>query len=177
VQSDPIHRGVIINSNLLCNKLQPPPNGVPPLPAQKADQTNRELIEGHTTECGVGCHDMYINPLGFAFEHYDAIGQWRTTDNGKPINSAAEYELDGKIVGFQDAVELSKLLANSPRLHQCYAANWVEYSLGRAPVVEEATPVSVLGKASVSGTSAKELLAKVTALDLFRARPEESQTK
>jgi hypothetical protein len=173
VQSDPIHRGVLINLNMLCVKLTAP-NSIPPLPEQRPDQTNRERVEAHTNACGKGCHDVRINPIGFAFEHYDAIGRWRDTDNGKPINSAATYVLDGQPVAFNDAVQLSQRLAESREVHQCYAANWLEYALGRKLVSSaESGTVKFIADASTSGASAKELLAKITTLDTFRARPVE----
>jgi hypothetical protein len=173
-QSDPIHRGVLINFNLLCIELNPPPNGVPPLPAQQPGQTNRQRIEAHTNTCGKGCHDVVINPIGFAFEHYDAIGAWRDQDNGQPIDAKATYLLDGQPVTYDGALELSALLAKSPTVHQCYASNWLEYALGRAPVAGEANAVKTVADASALGASATELLAKITALDAFRARPPEN---
>jgi hypothetical protein len=71
-------------------------------------------------------------------------------------------------------VELAKLLAESPTVHECYAANWLEYVLGR-PVVKDAESVALkqIGQASLSGMPVKELLAKITVLDSFRARPAE----
>jgi hypothetical protein len=171
-QSDPIHRGVLINLNLLCVELHPPPAMVPPLPAEQPGQTNRQRVQQHTEVCGKGCHDVFINPIGFAFEHYDAIGQWRDQDNGQPVDASAQYQLDGSSVSFDGAVALSKLLAKSPQVHQCYASNWMEYALGRKPVTEETVAVKTVADASMAGASAKELLAKITALDAFRARPD-----
>jgi hypothetical protein len=173
-QSDPIHRGVLINFNVMCVELNPPPNGVPPLPAQLPDQTNRERIEAHTNACGKGCHDVVINPIGFAFEHYDAVGQWRDQDNAKPVDASATYPLDGQQLMYDGAIQLSTMLAKSPTVHQCYASNWLEYTLGRAPVAGEANAVKTIADASAVGASAKELLAKITALDAFRARPKEN---
>jgi hypothetical protein len=173
VQSDPIHRGVLINLNMLCVKIVAP-NMIPPLPEQKPDQTNRERVEAHTTPCGTGCHDIRINPIGFAFEHYDAIGSWRDVDNNKPINSASSYFLDGKTASFNNAIELSQILSKSRQVHECYATNWLEYALGR-PVVASAESASVqlIADASTSGAAAKEMLARITTLDAFRARPVE----
>jgi hypothetical protein len=173
VESDPIHRGVTINLNLLCVKIVAP-NMVPPLPVQKPDQTNRELVTSHTAGCGTGCHDTRINPIGFAFEHYDAIGAWRDLDANKPVDSSATYVMDGKTVTFQNAVELSQLLSKSRQVHECYASSWLEYALGRAVVSSaESQSIKLIADASTTGASAKDLLAKITTLDAFRARPVE----
>jgi hypothetical protein len=173
VHPDPIHRGVLINLNILCDKITAP-NMVPPLPEPVPNQTNRERIEQHTNSCGQGCHDTRINPVGFAFENYDTVGSWRTVDAGKPVDARSSFQLDGKMVTFNGAVELAKLLAESPTVHECYAANWLEYVLGR-PVVKDAESVALkqIGQASLSGMPVKELLAKITVLDSFRARPVE----
>ena len=93
-EPDPIHRGVEISHRVLCSDLAPPNGEIPPLPAAMPGQTNRERVTAHTGqgECA-GCHVSIINPLGFAFENFDAIGRIRTMDNGKPVNTADVYEL------------------------------------------------------------------------------------
>nr|PZN24164.1 MAG: hypothetical protein DIU78_12645 [Pseudomonadota bacterium] len=77
---DPIHRGVDINLRVLCAHLSPPPGQIPALPAPMPGQTNRERVTAHTGPgtCGGACHGTIINPIGFAFENFDAIGQERS---------------------------------------------------------------------------------------------------
>lgn len=173
VQSDPIHRGVFINLDLLCAKLNPPAFQLPPLPAQLPGQTNRERVDRHTGTCGAGCHDVYINPIGFAFEHYDAIGQWRDDDNGGTVNASSSYRVDGATLDYANAVELSQKLGETPRLHACYASTWLEFMLGRRPVTSEQAALMGIANASSSGETAKELLARITALESFRTRVQE----
>ncbi|MDF3070377.1 MAG: Cellulose-binding domain protein, partial [Polyangiaceae bacterium] len=74
-QSDPILRGVHVSLDMICSALPAPPNDIPPLPAQLEGQTNRQRVEALTgnAPCSA-CHDTFINPLGFAFESYDAVG-------------------------------------------------------------------------------------------------------
>ncbi len=173
IQSDPIHRGVFINIDLLCAHLSPPQFTLPPLPAQMPGQTNRQRVDSHTGTCGRGCHDVYINPIGFAFEHYDAIGQWRDNDNDSPVDSAATYRMDGETLTYANAVDLSQQLAETPRLHACYASTWLEFMLGRRPVTAEQAILQGIADASLAGDTAKELLAKITALESFRTRVQE----
>jgi hypothetical protein len=171
-QSDPILRGVHISLDIMCSDLPAPPPDVPPLPATQPDQTNRERVELATSEdpCA-GCHKTYINPLGFPLEHYDAVGAWRDTDNGKPVNAASSFELDGQVVNFNGPVELSQALAASPTVHRCYSRHWVEYMMGRKPAAEEAGVIDDLALVSTESGTLRGLLTAVTALETFRARP------
>jgi hypothetical protein len=169
-QSDPIHRGVTINFALLCNELHPPPDMIPPLPAEMPGQSNRQRIETHTNACGGTCHKSTINPVGFAFEHYDAIGAWRDIDNALPIDAKATFTLDGNPVTYDGAIELSRLISQSQQFYDCYAKNWLEFALGRSPGAVEAGSVYRLATTSKSGTPMKDLIASLTGLVPFRAR-------
>lgn len=131
-QPDPIHRGVDINNRMLCVELSPPPGEIPPLPAPEAGQTNRERVVAHTGE-GVcaNCHLTIINPLGFAFENFDAMGQIRTEDNGNPIDTADTYEFADGLQSFSGSSELISLMANHAQVHGCYSARLAEFVLAR----------------------------------------------
>jgi hypothetical protein len=133
-------------------------------------QSNRQRIEAHTNTCGAGCHNTLINPVGFAFEHYDAIGAWRDTDNALPIDAKASFTLDGATVTYDGAVELARLMAGSRQFYDCYAKNWLEYVLGRTPAAIEAASVYLLATTSKDGTAARKLLVSMTGLVPFRAR-------
>jgi hypothetical protein len=129
---DPIHRGVDIARRILCAKLEPPAGEIPPLPTAMPGQTNRERVTDHTSKgvCG-GCHNNLINPLGFAFEAFDAMGQWRTMDNGKPVDTTGTYSFTDGQKSFGGAAELANLLADNLQSHGCYAANVTEFALAR----------------------------------------------
>lgn len=169
--SDPIHRGVFVNMRMLCVKLPAPPDNVMPLPGG-SDKTTRDIVDSHTGEgtCGAGCHSTLINPAGFAFEAYDAIGRYRTMDNGYPVNSAAEYALGGTVVQYKDAIEWSQIMAESTEANRCFAKHWLEFALGRDAQPEDDTLIGKLGDASRGGSSFKELLLDIIVSDSFRAR-------
>ena len=95
--------------------------------------TNRERVEMTTGKgtCGEACHGHLFNPLGYAFENYDAIGKYRTIDRGKPVNAADSYTLDGQLKSFTNGVELSHLLAEAKETHACYVQNMMSYLHGR----------------------------------------------
>lgn len=165
-----IKRGVFINRRVLCAKLPDPPNNVPPLPAAKPSQTNRERVDGHTGKgtCGASCHGTLINPAGYAFEHYDAIGRYQTTEKGNPIDASATYPLESGDITYQDAIELDALMADSDQAHECYARSWLEYGYGRSHEKGDEAMIKELGKASRKGTLA--LVLALTQTDAFRTR-------
>ncbi len=88
-EPDPIHRGVGINLDVLCAPLGPPAAVLPPIPTLMTGQTNRQRITTLTAGCGGACHNQMINPIGFAFEHFDGMGQYRDTENGGWPSTAA----------------------------------------------------------------------------------------
>ncbi|WP_437825627.1 DUF1592 domain-containing protein [Sorangium sp. So ce1153] len=176
-QPDSIHRGVFVNLRILCASLPPPPDNATGLPpGEKA--TNRERVEAHTGKgtCGAACHGTMINPAGFAFEHYDAIGKYRTTDNGVPVNAADTYTLGGEPRSYADAIEFSRVLAESSEAHACYARRWVEFAQGREVGAKDRQLIDELGEASHGGASTKELILQIVSSASFLARvPAEAQ--
>lgn len=165
-----IHRGVFINRRILCAPLPNPPNNVPPLPAISGTQTNRERVEAHTGKgtCGETCHARLINPAGFAFEHYDAIGQYRAEEGGHAINSADTYPLDGKPVSYADAISFNDQIAESDMTHSCYAQHWIEYAFGRS--MQDADKPLLPDLAAQSRKGAKALILALTQTKAFRTR-------
>lgn len=79
----PVHRGVWVSEAIFGRTPPPPPPNVEPLeptPSNKPKATIRDQLQAHATHAiCASCHRK-IDPLGFAFENYDAIGRWRTTE-------------------------------------------------------------------------------------------------
>jgi hypothetical protein len=172
-QPDPIHRGVFINQQVLCVELMPPAANVPPLPGEQPNTTNRQRIEALTGKgtCGQGCHATLINPLGYAFENYDSVGKYRTTDGGLPVDASDKYVLDGNEQPFQNALELVELLADSQAAHRCYARHWLYYLAGRVPDAADAATLDALAlQSSAQDTSTKDLLRALVQSDSFLTR-------
>lgn len=174
-QPDPIHRGVFVNLNVICRPL----SAVPNLPddLMPTGDTNRERIDSITGEgtCGERCHGNIINPIGFALENYDAIGQWRSEDNGYPVDAADTYVFeDGRPISFTNGVELSQKLAEAPEVHACYIRQLLEYLYGRDLVEEDQALVSELTSRSIEdGLSVRELVIEVVSSRAFRFRPQD----
>jgi hypothetical protein len=90
-RTSPVVRGKWLLENFLNYTPPPPPPNVPDLPPVGKDQQKlsvRARVEQHRSNpvCA-GCHSV-MDPLGFALENYDAIGRYRTRDEGEPIDSS-----------------------------------------------------------------------------------------
>lgn len=129
--SNPIKRGKAVFERLLCGDLPPPPPNVPAAKPASAGGTTRERFAEHASNaCARGCHSL-MDPLGFAFEHYDGIGRYRTMDNAQPVDATGSVELDGKVQPFANAVELVGILSTSDRVRSCFATQWFRFAVGR----------------------------------------------
>jgi hypothetical protein len=131
-ESSLVLRGKFIRERLLCGTIAPPPGDVDTdLPPPSPDLSPRERWEEHLTDptCA-SCH-LLMDPLGFAFEHYDAIGRWR--DQIGPWNVDAAGELTGTDVDgpFDGPVELSAKLARSQIAADCFVRQWMLYAFAR----------------------------------------------
>lgn len=140
IRTDPIHRGLFVQRNVLCRTIPEPPPGAATTPLPPTDEpieTTREEISLLTGQSYCpACHTQ-INPPGFAFEGFDAVGQVRETENGVAVDTSAEMVLDGQLVSFDGPAELIALLARSQEAHRCYAARWIEFTYGRPLALDD----------------------------------------
>jgi hypothetical protein len=172
---DSIHRGVNLAFDVLCAPLGFFEDEIPPLPNRKMGETNRVVVDNHTRECGLACHNALINPLGFAFEHFDGMGRYREmeeyTSETLPIDSSGSLELAGGIKSWQNADEFMEVLAAEPQTHMCYAKKLAEYGLQRDVVVTDAPVLTAITAGSVgSAASIKQLMLTLVRQDAFRTR-------
>ena len=151
IRTDPIHRGLFVLRDVLCRQIPDPPPGASMTPLPETDEpleTTREEISLLTSQSFCpNCH-THINPPGFAFEGFDAVGQVRTIEGGVQVDTAATMALDGVNVSFDGAHELVELLAQSPEAHRCYASRWIEFAQGRPLALEDVPALDVLGAES-----------------------------
>jgi hypothetical protein len=169
--SHPVRRGKAIYEKLLCRTLPPPPANVPPAKPASAGGTTRERFAEHDgNDCARACHSL-IDPLGFAFENYDGIGKYRTMDNGKNVDASGEVTLDGAPRRFNDAVELSALLAGSAETRRCFATQWVRFALSRNESSADAASVELAAASFLAPESTvRELMVAVATMRSFRYR-------
>lgn len=170
---DAIHRGVSMSLDVLCAPLGPPAAVIPPLPTPKPGQTNRMRVDEHTSQCGGACHNEMINPLGFAFEHFDGMGQYRMSEQNSgetlPIDASGSFNfIDGR-QGWQNATELMQVLATASQTHLCYAKKLASFGLQRDVVSDDMALLSELASASASG-SLKQVIVSLVQSDAFRTR-------
>ena len=131
--SSPVKRGKVVLNQLLCLSIEFPtdPNvamkaAVPPPVDPKA--TTRERFDQHATDpaCS-GCHKM-LDGVGFAFENFDQIGKFRSTENGKPVDASGELEGSDVDGPYADAAELVGRLASSEQVRRCFARNFFRFA-------------------------------------------------
>ena len=132
-RTSPVQRGVWVLENIVGAPVPTPPPNVPDLAEQAGTKnhprTLREQMQLHTTRpfCA-GCHKI-MDPVGFALENFDAIGQWRTEEHGVPIDATARL-VDG--TELNGAVDLrNALLKYSDRFVQTTTEKLMTYALGR----------------------------------------------
>lgn len=169
-QTAPITRGKLVRERLLCQPIPPPPSkAILTLPRLEPGMTKKERFEKHRTDPScAGCHRR-MDPIGFGFEHYDALGAWRTVDRGFPVDAGgalAGTDVDGP---FDGAVALGARLASSTQVRRCVATQWFRAALGRVEREEDAR--SIEGAYEVfarSGFDVRELIVAIAASDSFR---------
>ena len=132
-RTSPIKRGKFLLENILGMPPPPAPGGVPPLDESKvrrSNQTLREQFAKHREHIScAGCH-AFLDPMGFAFEHYDAVGRWREMDKKNPVDAS------GRLVRgqeFRDLTELRGILARdmTADFTRNLGENLLTYALGR----------------------------------------------
>ena len=129
-RTSPVKRGKWILENILASPPPPPPPGVPALESKETHGTLRQRMDAHRDNpmCS-SCHAK-MDPLGFAFEHFDAVGHFREKDGDAPV------ETRGALVSgerFADHEELSRVLSDARQAEflRCLSEKVLTYALGR----------------------------------------------
>ena len=172
--TSPVHRGISVRENLLCQPLNPPPPGVNmSIPAPSAGATIRDVLAAHESNpsCG-GCH-VLIDPIGLAFEKYDGIGAYRNSwaaDGSQPIDAQGEIIGGGDLSGkFDGALELAKKLASSRTAADCLANQWFRFALGRMESSDDAFSMQAIHDGfAASGNNVRKLFVSIVKSDAFR---------
>ena len=131
-RTSPVLRGKWILANLLGVPPPPPPPNVPTLQEKAATgktlSMRERMAEHRANPACAGCHKL-MDPVGFSLENYDAVGRWRTAEDGKPIDSSGGLPDGSKFTG---VAGLQQALLARPEL---FAATFTEklltYALGR----------------------------------------------
>ncbi len=175
-QTSPVLRGKFIRTKLLCQPPPPPPPDADISPPEVSEGgTARERFSAHLTagnSCN-GCHTL-MDPIGFAFENFDAIGQYRVQDNGKPIDASGEVlltsdaALGGAFVGVR---ALATKLASSDLVRDCVATQWFRFAAGRSEEGGDTCSLATLQEQfAASGGDLVELVVATTQTEAFSFR-------
>ncbi len=169
-----VKRGQWVLENLLGTPPSPPPPGVevkldqPPEPGA-APTTLRQRMEQHRANpsCGA-CHGV-IDPIGIALENFDAIGKWRDTSAGQPVDAVTAL-WDGTTL--DGAADLRKaLMSRSPQFAETVAEKLLAYGLGRgAEYYDMPTIRHIVSKAKAGNYKFKELIKGVASSPAFQRR-------
>jgi hypothetical protein len=111
-----------------------------------------------------------MDPTGFGFEHYDALGAWRTVDGAFPVDALGKLsgtdDADGP---FDGAIALGARLAASQQVRRCIATQWLRSALGRNERDEDTPSLEGAYRAfTQAGFDVRELIVAIAVSDTFR---------
>jgi Protein of unknown function (DUF1592)/Protein of unknown function (DUF1588)/Protein of unknown function (DUF1595)/Protein of unknown function (DUF1587)/Protein of unknown function (DUF1585) len=178
-QTSPVLRGKFLLDRVLCLPPPPPPDDVDTtVPAPDPNVSARKQLEQKTQTVSpcMGCHAM-INPPGFAFDHFDAMGRWRDTEDNKIAIDASGELLGTDVDGpFTDHVGLAKLLAESKTSRECVVTEWFRYAYGRDhDAVDNCTVDELRASFETSKGDIRQLLLSLAQTEAFRYLPASSE--
>jgi hypothetical protein len=167
--TSPVRRGKWILSELLCESPPPPPPNVGDLSKGPQTGTLRQRLAIHSQiEPCKTCH-VIMDPLGFGLENYDAIGRWRDTDAGEPIDATGV--LPGTDIKFSNPTELAAGLQKDPRFGRCLTRKLLTFALGRGmEQVDEPALDALTQQFSKGGYRFKDLIQIISTSPLMTMR-------
>jgi hypothetical protein len=130
--------------------------------------TTRERFLAHRKDpsCNV-CHNI-IDNAGLGFENYDAIGLFRTMENGKAIDASGQLLGTDVSAPFDGAVEMSRRLVESRQVEACMVSHWFNFGLGRDQTPADACTAATLARLFAdAGGDLRQLLLALTQTDAF----------
>jgi hypothetical protein len=134
-RTSPVLRGKWVLETLLGSKLPPPPPDAGELAEDEgsaAGKTLRERLMVHRRDAKcAACHDR-LDPMGFALEHFDAVGRWRDDENGQPIDAKGELPGGGVVDGAESLKQA--MLARKDEFVRHLSAKLLGYAVGRGLV-------------------------------------------
>jgi hypothetical protein len=174
-RNSPPRRGDYIAARFLCQQVGPPP---PNLSTAQLDLSQpgitlrQELqITVQQSAACVGCHQM-LDPVGDAFEGFDAIGRTRTIDNGAAVDVSGLniMSLSVSPTLVNGPIELANAIADDAKAHDCMARKWLSFALGRdLQSADDASVAKINASFSAASFNLKELIAAVLTSDPFLA--------
>jgi hypothetical protein len=177
-QTSPVLRGKFVRAKLFCSPPPPPPPDIVVRPPTVDPRlSTRQRFAQHTADARCAtCHAL-MDPIGFAFENYDAAGRWRDIDGGQAVDATGDLtgtDVDGALDGVPS---LATKLVDSAEVANCTATQWFRYAFGRSE--QSKGDLCTVGKlaAAFQGTNGngdfKKMVRATVRMATFRNRPPE----
>ncbi len=175
--SHPIHRGLLVRQNLLCQEFAPPPPNVGEVEPLNPNKPTRERFAAHTSNPNCqSCH-QYIDEIGFGFENYDAVGRFRATE-GNSIAINASGTISGLAVmtesdsySFNDLRGLSTVLATAgaESTSKCVTKQFQRFATGIS-VPNECAVISSYSRWQSKSTDLRDMMLETVTSPTFLTR-------
>jgi hypothetical protein len=165
----PTLRGKFIRESLMCREVPPPPPGVNTGAVDQptnVPMTRRQKLEAHRADdtCA-GCHAL-MDPLGYPLEVFDAIGKFRTTDNGLTIDTTSSFANEP----VADARELADAASGSAEVARCLVQSYYTYAVGHTMRdVDRGVVDGLSASFEASGFKMRDLILSIVTHDSFSA--------
>lgn len=129
--SSPIHRGLMVRERFLCQELPDPPANLDtsPPPVDPTLSTRERYAQHASDPACAGCHDL-VDPIGYAFEHFDGIGRYRERDGMHVVDASGAIKGLGEDRVVDGLHDLGATLADTPEVQACYIKQWIRYGYG-----------------------------------------------
>ena len=175
----PVHRGVWLSETIF-NRTPPPPpanvDPIEPIPPKGAKITIRQRIEAHAKNANCAACHRSIDPLGLAFDQYDAIGRWRTREQvpagvgEDPLVDASGMMPDGR--SFIDSVQFKQLLLEDrDKVARAFIEHLCTYALRRVLTIDDEDDLkSIEVEAKKNQYRIKDIVRAVALSELIRKR-------
>lgn len=171
--TSPVFRGQYIRERVLCTPLPPPPPNIPVVPPSPdpSSSTRAKFEEHDRNPACAGCHRL-MDPIGYGFENFDAVGRWRTEETGHPIDASCELAetLDADGV-YANAADMARALAESEQVQRCVVTQFFRYAHGRGETLADLCAIDDLYQSYAShGFDFVALVEHLTTTEAFRFR-------
>ncbi len=167
-----IERGKFVRTRLLCLDTPPPPPSlmVAPPPPDPSLSTRERFARHSTEEPCRSCHRL-IDPIGFGFERFDAVGKHHVVENGKPLSASGELVGVEGGAPFEDVRGLEALIATNPEAQRCFALQWSRFAYGLDKLGTATCPIATVQNEFAAGDQSLEgLILSVVRQAHFRSR-------
>ncbi len=170
-KTNPVTRGSLVVKKLMCQAIPLPSGEIATMvkpPADDSAPTGRQRYSMHSAN--PVCHTCHTNmdPVGFALEKLDAVGQWREQENGVTIDATGDSPLLGT---FNGPVELGKKIAASDVAQACFAKRWVDFGYARTSDDSNCSLQRAQDRFKAAGYNIQQLLVELTQTDDFLYLP------